>query len=192
MMLFGSNLFFSRTVAIEISKSVNTEVVCKKYSNEISPEREEYSTDKYRFQTFNGNFETKIHSSTDVIPVFNIPNVICYGNTPPILPNTSLNNISGNWSPSIVSNINSGTYTFTPNNSNDTPITITINIIQECDITLSWSSGVSCQLATEPDPDIKDNDANIVDGPCIRVCENSTITYSLEGGGIGQLTLRNG
>lgn len=40
---------------------------------------------------------------------------ICEGGTVPVLPNTSLNAITGVWSPAIVDNQNSGVYTFTPN-----------------------------------------------------------------------------
>jgi subtilisin-like proprotein convertase family protein len=39
---------------------------------------------------------------------------ICSGSTPPILPTTSTNGITGTWSPSVVDNLNSANYTFTP------------------------------------------------------------------------------
>jgi large repetitive protein len=53
----------------------------------------------------------------NVTPTFNFGATltICSGSTAPVLPTTSNNNITGVWSPSIVSNQNSGTYTFTPN-----------------------------------------------------------------------------
>ncbi len=53
--------------------------------------------------------------TTRVVPSFNTQATICYGNTAPILSNTSPNGITGTWSPAIVSNTISGTYTFTPN-----------------------------------------------------------------------------
>src|SRR5205814_7351807 len=39
---------------------------------------------------------------------------ICAGASVPVLPTTSANGIIGTWNPSVVSNQNSGTYTFTP------------------------------------------------------------------------------
>jgi gliding motility-associated-like protein len=48
------------------------------------------------------------------VPTFNpLPN-ICSGATPPILPGTSNNGITGVWSPTTVSNTAPGTYIFTP------------------------------------------------------------------------------
>ncbi|WP_396144803.1 fibronectin type III domain-containing protein [Flavobacterium sp.] len=50
-------------------------------------------------------------------PTFNAIAPLCTGSVAPILPTTSTNiptSISGTWSPSVVSNTASGTYTFTP------------------------------------------------------------------------------
>ena len=47
-------------------------------------------------------------------PSFTLPNEICLGQTPPTLPGTSNNGVSGTWSPSTVDNNSSGSYTFTP------------------------------------------------------------------------------
>jgi large repetitive protein len=44
---------------------------------------------------------------------FGLAQTICEGNTVPVLPAVSTNGISGTWSPSVVSNINSAVYTFT-------------------------------------------------------------------------------
>ena len=46
-----------------------------------------------------------------------------------------------------------------------------------CGVTLTWDSDVSCQLEDD-DPRL---DSNISDGPCIRVCENSIINFTLNG-----------
>ena len=53
--------------------------------------------------------------TTPVIPQFTAPADICNGGIAPVLPLTSINGITGTWSPAAVSNTNSGTYTFTPN-----------------------------------------------------------------------------
>jgi large repetitive protein len=60
-------------------------------------------------------------------PTFNPIPPICEGSTPPVLPNTSTNNVTGTWSPTTVSNTTSGTYTFTANPTEcATPTTIDI------------------------------------------------------------------
>jgi gliding motility-associated-like protein len=54
---------------------------------------------------------------------------ICSGDSVPTLPNISDNFIIGTWSPAIVDNANSGTYTFTPNTgqcANTTLFTVTV------------------------------------------------------------------
>jgi hypothetical protein len=130
---------------------------------------------------------TVVVNASTVTPTFNIPTAICSGSTPPILPNLSINNIAGHWSPTTISNTISETYTFTPDNSCALPTSIDIIVIENCGITLTWGSEVSCQVANVPNHGVKDYDANIADGPCIRVCENSTITYTLAGGGIGTI-----
>ncbi|MEW5676027.1 PKD domain-containing protein [Flavobacterium enshiense] len=112
-------------------------------------------------------------------PIFTFPTAICGGSVPPVLPTISDNGIQGTWSPSVVSNTAPGNYIFTPVGQCAVPVTIPVTLIPGCGIFISWGSDVSCQL-TEDDPRIK-FDENIADGPCIRVCENSTITYTLTG-----------
>jgi gliding motility-associated-like protein len=61
------------------------------------------------------NQTATIMVTPNIVPTFNpIPN-ICAGATPPLLQTTSNEGITGTWSPSIISNTVSGTYTFTPN-----------------------------------------------------------------------------
>jgi len=56
---------------------------------------------------------------------------LCSGETPPILSNTSPNGISGTWSPAVIDNLVSGSYTFTPNlGSCAVPQTITVTILE--------------------------------------------------------------
>jgi gliding motility-associated-like protein len=52
----------------------------------------------------------------NITPIFSFGTslTICSGTGVPSLPTTSANSITGTWSPSIVDNQNSGTYTFTP------------------------------------------------------------------------------
>ena len=57
-----------------------------------------------------------VQVNPNVTPTFNFGTSasICAGGIVPTLPTTSQNGITGTWSPSTVSNQNSGTYTFTP------------------------------------------------------------------------------
>lgn len=120
----------------------------------------------------------EVHPS--VIPSFDLPSSICIESVPPTLPTTSLNGILGTWSPSVISNTAPGSYVFTPNLGQcAVPKTININVLTECELFLEWGSDVSCQL-TDDTPGIKFDD-EIVDGPCIRVCENSIIQYTING-----------
>jgi hypothetical protein len=64
-----------------------------------------------------------------VTPSFNAIADFCFGTTAPLLPLTSLNGISGSWSPNLISNTASGNYTFTPNAGNCAiQVTLSINI----------------------------------------------------------------
>lgn len=53
------------------------------------------------------------------VPQFNLRNVLCLNSTPPVLPNTDLNGITGTWNPSSISTSTVGTtpYLFTPDGS---------------------------------------------------------------------------
>ena len=49
-----------------------------------------------------------------LLATFNLQNLFCTGAIVPALPNVSSNGVSGSWSPAVISNINSGSYVFTP------------------------------------------------------------------------------
>ncbi len=57
---------------------------------------------------------------------------ICAGDTPPALPASSSNGITGTWSPAVIDNTTSGTYTFTPTAgqcATSTSLSVTVNPI---------------------------------------------------------------
>jgi gliding motility-associated-like protein len=89
-----------------------------------------------------------------ITPLFNINTAIsiCNAATPPVLPATSTNGITGTWNPAVVSNTATGTYTFTPTSDPCAPpvkVTVTVNPI----ITPAFSFGSSqsvCINATPP------------------------------------------
>lgn len=65
-----------------------------------------------------------------VTPTFTAFATICAGDVAPVLPSSSLENITGTWTPSTVSNTTSGTYTFTPDGgqcANTVNISVTVN-----------------------------------------------------------------
>ena len=80
-----------------------------------------------------------------VTPLFNTPPPICSGTPAPILP-TSSNNlpvaITGAWSPAIVSNTASGTYTFTPDPGQcASVVTLDVTVSTNCSVG-SYASAV--------------------------------------------------
>ena len=71
--------------------------------------------------------------------------IICAGGTVPALPATSTNGIAGTWSPSVVDNQHSGTYTFTPSGgqcATNATFTVTVNP----NITPSFSFGTALTM----------------------------------------------
>jgi gliding motility-associated-like protein len=70
-----------------------------------------------------------------ITPTFNAIAPICIGTSAPLLPTVSTNtptHINGTWSPSVVSNTTSGTYTFTPNAGQcavSTTMNVTVNSV---------------------------------------------------------------
>lgn len=65
-----------------------------------------------------------------LIPIFNPIAPICQGDPAPILPGTSVNGISGTWTPATVNNSTSGGYTFVP-----TPGTCSQSVILNVNVT---------------------------------------------------------
>jgi hypothetical protein len=75
--------------------------------------------------------ETCVTVIPTVTPTFDPVLPICYGDTAPVLPTTSLNGVAGSWSP-IVSNLVTNTYTFTPTSTQCTNTqTITVTVLPE-------------------------------------------------------------
>ncbi|RTL56372.1 MAG: gliding motility-associated C-terminal domain-containing protein, partial [Sphingobacteriales bacterium] len=72
---------------------------------------------------------------------------ICSGGSVPALPTTSSNGITGTWSPSVVDNTTSGTYTFTPTAglcATNTTFSVTVNP----NITPTFSFGTSITICS--------------------------------------------
>lgn len=123
-----------------------------------------------------------------ILPVFSFGTTlsICSGDAVPVLPNTSLNGITGTWNPAVVSNTTSGTYTFTPTSDPCAPpvtFTVTVNPI----ITPTFSFGNSqsvCINATAPVlPNRSLNNINGTWSPAVVDNQNSgTYTFTPDPG----------
>jgi large repetitive protein len=86
------------------------------------------------------------------IPTFNPIQPFCAGTTAPVLPTTSNNGVTGTWSPAIVNNLATGTYTFTPNNGQcGLPVTITITVTPRTTPTFTFGTTLNiCAGGTVP------------------------------------------
>lgn len=126
---------------------------------------------------------TTITITNPITPIFDIIQPICKDFVAPSLLPISNNNITGTWYPSIIDTSTLGifTYTFTPSDGECANITTLQVEIIDCNPHLNWITDVSCEQTDEvKDPKLPGND-NINDGPCIKVCKNSNINYSLTG-----------
>jgi gliding motility-associated-like protein len=99
--------------------------------------------------TINGcttNLNTGIILSNPIfLPVFASIPPFCAGTTAPVLPATSLNGISGTWSPATINNTASGTYTFTPN-AGQCALQVSINVTVTARVTPTFSFGTSLSI----------------------------------------------
>ena len=87
----------------------------------------------------------------NVTPTFSFGSTltICAGGTVPALPTTSDNGITGTWSPSVVDNQNSGTYTFTPDAGQCvTPGPITFSVTVTPNVIPTFSLGDTLSICT--------------------------------------------
>jgi gliding motility-associated-like protein len=76
-------------------------------------------------------FTLNITITNNIMPDFDATIALCSGSNPPSLNTTSPNGISGTWSPSVINNTVSGSYTFTPNpNQCAVPQTINVTVFE--------------------------------------------------------------
>jgi gliding motility-associated-like protein len=95
-------------------------------------------------------FTGVILSNPIFLPVFASVASFCSGTTAPVLPTTSLNGISGTWSPATVSNTASGTYTFTPAAGQCAlQVTLNVTVTPRTNPTFTLPASI-CEGATAP------------------------------------------
>lgn len=124
-------------------------------------------------------------------PTFSFGNnlTICVGATAPSLPATSSNGIQGTWTPAIIDNTTSGTYTFTPDaNQCATTTPFTVTVTPQTTPTFSFGNSITaCQGASIQVllPTLSNNSITGTWNP-------STIDYSLLGETVYTFTPDNG
>jgi gliding motility-associated-like protein len=120
------------------------------------------------------NFILNVTISPNVNPTFTIANTFCQGATVLTLPLISDNNISGIWSPTAISNQNSGSYVFTPD-VGQCSLPFTLNVVVSPNVNPTFTIGNSfCQGATVPTlPLISDNNISGIWSPTAISNQNS-------------------
>ena len=123
-----------------------------------------------------------------IIPTFTEIGTICIGDTLPELPSTSINNITGSWSPTI-SNAASAEYTFTPNDGQcalDT--TMTVNVIEEIEPEFTQIDPICIGQIISPLPQVSNNNITGAWSPTLNNLETTTYTFTPENGQCSYLT----
>ena len=113
-----------------------------------------------------------------IMPTFTISPTLCSGGIAPILPTTSLNSVVGTWSPSIVNNITSQQYSFTPASTATCAKNFTINITVQnnFDFTIDGSCvDKNFELQIKPSSNLNLNTATI---NWLNATSNTGITTS--------------
>jgi hypothetical protein len=98
-------------------------------------------------------------------PTFAAIAAICSGDVAPVLPAVSIEGIAGSWSPALVSNTASGTYTFTPSAG-------------ACASTAS----VDVTVNASPQISVSDNCTGATADVTVTIVSGTPITYSLDNG----------
>ncbi len=110
-----------------------------------------------------------------VIPGFSPVAAICSGSVAPVLPTTSVNGITGTWSPAVVSSTNSATYTFTPATGFCATTTSLSVVVQPLPTAFLIGTTTSCYGTS----------ANVI----FNGTPNVTVSYTINGGAIQTTTL---
>jgi gliding motility-associated-like protein len=120
------------------------------------------------------------------VPTFNPVAAFCAGSTIPALPNTSVNGITGTWSPAINNTVTT-TYTFTPDAgqcANTASVTITINPIEKPVVNcgVSTSNSVSFTWAAVPGATDYNISYQVGTGPLVNIGPiGNILSYAVNG-----------
>ena len=147
---FGTSLVICGTGAVPVLPTTSTNLITGTWSPSVVDDQ---NSGTYTFTPTSGQCTNPTTFTVTVNPnitptfSFGTSSTICAGGAVPTLPTTSANTITGTWSPSVVDNQNSGTYTFTPNGgqcATSTTFTLTVNP----NLTPVFSFGTSLSICT--------------------------------------------
>jgi large repetitive protein len=111
--------------------------------------------------------------------------IICGNGAVPTLPNTSTNGVNGTWNPAVVSNQNSGVYTFTPSGGCASTTTFTVTVNPNITPTFVFGTSVTiCNGGTVPTlPNISSNGITGTWSPAVvSNTANGTYTFTPDAG----------
>lgn len=117
-----------------------------------------------------------------IIPAFTEIGTICFGDTLSDLPTTSINNITGTWSPAI-NNTVSTEYAFTSDDGQcalDT--TMTITVLEEIEPEFTQIDPICIGQIISPLPQISNNNISGTWTPALNNLETTTYTFTPESG----------
>ena len=117
-----------------------------------------------------------------IIPAFTEIGTICFGDTLSDLPTTSINNITGTWSPAI-NNTVSTEYAFTSDDGQcalDT--TMTITVLEEIEPEFTQIDPICIGQIISPLPQISNNNISGTWTPALNNLETATYTFTPESG----------
>lgn len=116
-------------------------------------------------------------TAPSIVPLFTPIAAICNSAAAPLLPAVSTNGIPGTWSPAVISNTSSATYTFTPTLGYcATTTSLAVTVLSLPSATISGTATICSGTAT-----------NII----FNGTANATVTYTINGGA-NQTILLNG
>ena len=176
---FGTSLTICAGGTVPVLATTSTNGVIGTWSPSVV---DNANSGTYTFTPFAGQCATAasfvVQVNPNITPTFNFGTSasICAGGIVPTLPTTSQNGITGTWSPSVVDNVNSGTYTFTPTTgqcATNATFNVTINPILIP--TFSFGSNLSiCAGGTVPTlPGISTNGITGIWTPSVVDNQNS-------------------
>ncbi len=99
-------------------------------------------------------YEMEITVTSEITPVFDTIGPLCQNTTAPVLPNTSINGVSGSWVPAIIDTSIPGTFTyiFSPDISHPCALEYSIDITIDPEITPDFDQiGPFCLNSIAPD-----------------------------------------
>jgi gliding motility-associated-like protein len=118
------------------------------------------------------------------VPTFNNPGPICSGATL-TLPTTSINNITGTWSPAV-NNTQTTTYTFTPNTGQCADVATMTVVVDNQAVPTFTNPGPICTGTALTLPTTSDNGVTGTWSPAVDNTQTTTYTFSPTNGGCAQ------